>query len=240
MKKMFNLIGLGGKAALPTLFALTAACVLSASSAKAAVTIATWTFSTAWTAASSVNIAAATTAQVSSANLAATVSGTGSTVARTFQGASFQMDFNPAAGVLGTPMSFVLQFTTSANLSSFVITYDAQVSATTASTVNTWAYSTDSGATYTAMSGQPSGNTTTSQVLYTVSQNTAVANGNTIYFRDTVSGASANGTDAYFDNITVTAVPEPTNYALAGFGLMFVGIGAGRFYLARRRSAKAS
>jgi hypothetical protein len=39
---------------------------------------------------------------------------------------------------------------------------------------------------------------------------------------------------------TITAVPEPINYALAGFGLIFVGGSVGRFYLGRRRSATAS
>jgi hypothetical protein len=39
---------------------------------------------------------------------------------------------------------------------------------------------------------------------------------------------------------TINAVPEPINYALAGFGLIFVGGSAGRLYLIRRRSAMAS
>jgi hypothetical protein len=38
----------------------------------------------------------------------------------------------------------------------------------------------------------------------------------------------------------LTAVPEPINWALAGFGLLFVGGTAGRFYLGRRRFATAS
>lgn len=39
---------------------------------------------------------------------------------------------------------------------------------------------------------------------------------------------------------TITPVPEPINYALAGFGLIFVGGSVGRFCLNRRRSATAS
>lgn len=39
---------------------------------------------------------------------------------------------------------------------------------------------------------------------------------------------------------TINAVPEPINCALAGFGLIFVGGTAGRFYLGRRRSITAS
>jgi hypothetical protein len=43
-----------------------------------------------------------------------------------------------------------------------------------------------------------------------------------------------------FGTATITAVPEPINYALAAFGLIFVGGSASRFYLGRRRSATAS
>jgi hypothetical protein len=39
---------------------------------------------------------------------------------------------------------------------------------------------------------------------------------------------------------TLTPVPEPISYALAVFGLIFVGGSASRFYLGRRRSAMAS
>lgn len=46
--------------------------------------------------------------------------------------------------------------------------------------------------------------------------------------------------DTFIDRTVVTAVSEPINYALAGFGKIFVGRGAGRFYLARRRSTTAS
>jgi hypothetical protein len=36
---------------------------------------------------------------------------------------------------------------------------------------------------------------------------------------------------------TISTVPEPVTSALALFGLVFVGVGAGRFYLRRRRQA---
>ena len=62
----------------------------------------------------------------------------------------------------------------------------------------------------------------------------------TIVFKDTLSGyASGNHNGASFDNIAVngiTAVPEPVHYALAAFGLIFVGIRASRFFLPRTRS----
>ena len=43
-----------------------------------------------------------------------------------------------------------------------------------------------------------------------------------------------------FGGTTIVPVPEPINCALAGFGLIFVGASAGRFYLGRRRSTAAS
>jgi hypothetical protein len=46
--------------------------------------------------------------------------------------------------------------------------------------------------------------------------------------------------DISFGGTTITPVPEPINYALVGFGLIFVGVSAGRFYLGRRRSTTAS
>ncbi len=64
------------------------------------------------------------------------------------------------------------------------------------------------------------------------------------------NGAGSYGLSAYINGAyhpytvygvaTINAIPEPTNYALAAFGLVFVGVGAGRFYLAQRRSATAS
>jgi hypothetical protein len=59
----------------------------------------------------------------------------------------------------------------------------------------------------------------------------------TLYFADTTSGESPTLTSW---TLNIDAVPEPITYALAVFGLMFVGIGAGRYFLARRRSTNAS
>jgi hypothetical protein len=54
-----------------------------------------------------------------------------------------------------------------------------------------------------------------------------------------LTGQSRNrGELVSFDNIVVPAVvPEPTNYALAGFGLIFIVGTAGRFYTHRRSRA---
>jgi hypothetical protein len=52
-----------------------------------------------------------------------------------------------------------------------------------------------------------------------------------------VGGVTYNGATG---SATLTPVPEPITYALAAFGLIFVGGSAGRFCLGRRRSATAS
>jgi hypothetical protein len=51
------------------------------------------------------------------------------------------------------------------------------------------------------------------------------ASGSTIYFRNTIGGSIG------FDNIQITAVPEPINYALATFGLCVGGISFGRRFV---------
>lgn len=38
-----------------------------------------------------------------------------------------------------------------------------------------------------------------------------------------------------FGVATITAIPEPINYALSGFGLFFVGVSVGRYCFCRRR-----
>jgi hypothetical protein len=43
-----------------------------------------------------------------------------------------------------------------------------------------------------------------------------------------------------FGGTTITPVPEQINYALAGFGLIFVSVSVGRFHIGRRCSAVAS
>jgi hypothetical protein len=54
--------------------------------------------------------------------------------------------------------------------------------------------------------------------------------GQIITFTATLTGQSRNrGERVSFDNIVVTSVPEPTNYALAGFGLIFINQHGGAF-----------
>ena len=57
-----------------------------------------------------------------------------------------------------------------------------------------------------------------------------------------ITGNFGNGniSGVTFSDFTMTSLPEPINYALAGFGLIFVGGSFGRFFLGRRRFATAS
>jgi len=73
--------------------------------------------------------------------------------------------------------------------------------------------------------------------------------GNAVTFTDTLSSyGKGSGNVAKFDNLTfdtvvtlgdivVTPVPEPITCALALFGLVFAGRGAGRYYQARKRQS---
>jgi hypothetical protein len=247
MRKMFDLIGFGGKTALPSFFALTAACALSVSSAEAAV-VATWDFTTTWSSGTTVNLGAASVGNgVSAGNLNGNITASGSSaivrVATGGQSGAF-MQFNPNTTGTGQPMNFILQLTANQALDAFTISYYASVSATTGSRVDTWAYSLNSGTTWVNFTTQPA-NATTAFAQYNVAppSGVSVASGGTIWFRDTLTGATANNVNANFDTINVSAlavVPEPVTYALAVFGLVFVGGSAGRFYIGRRRLATVS
>jgi len=134
--------------------------------------------------------------------------------------------------------AFVLTLTTpaSVSLSSFSITYDYLATLVTGSSgaQNNWTVS--------GGSGFSSQTTTISQdgQWHTVTVNftggTLAAN-STITFTDTLSGYTAgNSFIAAFDNIQVSAVPEPVNLALGVFGLCVVGVGVGRRFSSRMRA----
>ena len=50
-----------------------------------------------------------------------------------------------------------------------------------------------------------------------------------------VASAQNSGVNFNPANLKISAVPEPANYALAAFGLVFAGVGVGRCYLRRQR-----
>ena len=204
--------------------------------ANAASTVATWDFTTTWTSATTVNLAGTAGAYITGTpNLNGTITGTGSTaitrVATGGQSGAY-MQFNPQTSGNGQPMQFTLQLTAGAPMSGFTISYYGRVSATTAADTQSWAYSTDGGANWTTLTTQP-GTLTTTWTQYTVTPNVSVASG-TVWFRNTLSGATANNQNTEFDTISITAVPEPVNVALGVFGLSAVVVGVGRRYLRKR------
>jgi len=141
------------------------------------------------------------------------------------------LEFHTTGGGAGQN-SLVLHIT-GTGLGSFVLTY--ATSDSTAATVQTWAYSLD-GTTWTTASTVTATSSFATSTVDFSSFNSTLANQANVYFEDifTIAG---NGKNLSFDNIAInaTAVPEPITYALAIFGLVFVGGGLGRFYLARLR-----
>ncbi len=243
MRKMLNLIGLGGKTALPAIIACAAACLLSVSSAKAALT-ATWSN---WTA-SPQTAALAGTGPITSGSITgdANVQGSINVTTPTTGGNNAGSIASGGSYILETPSNNGHQlagstFTISLNLSGAATITDIQLayicgSATLSPTSITWVVG-GSGSSGTISTTTLSGTTWTAIDL---SLTGVATTGTSITITGTlVGGATGTGGTLGFDDVQVTAVPEPTNYALAGFGLMFVGVGAGRFYLARRRSASA-
>lgn len=133
--------------------------------------------------------------------------------------------------------SFVLTLTTptSVSLSSFSITYDYLATDVGGSGAqNDWTVSGGSGFSAQSTTISQDGNWHTITVNFTGG---TVAANSTITFTDTLSSyATGNSFIAAFDNIQVSAVPEPVNVALGIFGLGAVGAGAGRRLYLRMRA----
>lgn len=130
---------------------------------------------------------------------------------------------------------FILQLTTSAAISGpFTIQYTAQRSNDAGGpTTDTWAYSMNSGGTWTTFGTDTIG-TSFASFSQTTPTLTASA-GSSIWFRDMFSGATDNKGTTDFNNISVSAVPEPVNVALGIFaGVLVVG-GVARTRAVRNR-----
>ncbi len=248
MIKMLNVINLDVKTALLAICACAAACLFSVSSAKADL-IAQWQFNS-YTGGGGalVNFAPdyGTQQATATANSPLGFHETDAQIAGT------TINENTASA----PNNFAIQMTagggagadvltlqiSGTGLQNFIVTYASQSSS---GQNQTWSYSTTGLAgSYTTLTTLNANTTFALTGILTADFSTAngtLANASTVYLQDIVT-AGGNGTTIAFDNIAINAVPvpEPTNYALAGFGLMFVGVGAGRFYLARRRLATAS
>jgi hypothetical protein len=244
---MFSLIGFGVRMALPALLACAAVCVMSSSSAKAAVVLG-YNF------------------QASNGNASTTVA---NTTPGTFSGTGLTVTYGTTpwtGGTIGIRANTASMPTAqnTANYFSFSITpnsgYVLNLGGTGALTLdygrNLWALgavfnwslysSLDSyGSSITTGSASTQSALNSASVTLSSSFNNIGSSGVTfrLYVWD---GNSVNNTTTYgyFDNValngTVAPVPEPINYALAVFGLVFAGGSAGRFYLGRRRSATTS
>lgn len=114
--------------------------------------------------------------------------------------------------------SFLITVST-AGYEDVVLTYATRGTSSGFST-HTWAYSTD-GTVFTDAT-TITGRTSTSFTTQTVdlSAITAVDNLSTLWFRVTLSGASASNGNNRFDNIQINAVPEPTVAVLGGLGFL--------------------
>ncbi len=244
MRKVSVLTGLGGKLVLPAVFAITAGCLLSVASARASV--ATWSN---WSA----NPQAATIANsgpmtagsfrgnaTGSGSVSVMEPGAGGNTAGTIHSGGSYMLQAPAPGgnTLNTrTFTITLTFATGGGaVSDIYMSYIRGSSAISPTTI-TWAVS-GIGSSGSIATTTLSGTAWTAVDLSLTSLKTT---GTSLVLTGTFSGGTGTGTAGSigFDDIQVTAVPEPTNYALAGFGLMFVGVGVGRSYFGRRRSTTA-
>jgi hypothetical protein len=244
MSKKFLLIGLGSRTALAVFVALTAACFLFGSNAQAAL-VATWSN---WSA----NPQAATvtgTGPISSGSFNGNAAGSilatvsepasgGNTSGSIASAGSYLLEAPRFSFVSLNTTTFTISITTSGAMTISMIQLSYLRGNSISPTSIAWAVS------GTGASGVIASTTLTGTTWQTVDLNITTAvketGANTITITGTFSGASTGTAGTIgFDDIQVV-VPEPTSYALAGFGLVFVGVGAGRFCLARRRSAVAA
>ena len=224
-------------AALPARCAIIAlaVCMLSISSAKAAV-IAQWNLDAGSQAASTVNGAFLSAAST----LAITPGGASLAFPTTGGNPNGYAELTGKANAIGNPtFAFSITANTAQALTSLTFDYISTKNDVTGTL--SWTYKIGAGGTVTSLgSVNLSGAAWTPETL-NLSSIPTLSNGQQVFFVATLSNVNGlnNGNDSEiaFDNFTVNAVPEPITYALAAFGLIFVGGAAGRFYLGRRRSA---
>jgi hypothetical protein len=208
----------GARAVLPALFTFTAACVLSVSSAQAATTFSTFNANGSSTASSSDFSDSATLGAPSGTD---TVLGSG--------GSSLLITDNHLGGGGSSTLTFTLDNTAGGNVNLASLQYAYSASVNGSATIS-WSLNTVSAGSQVVFNGAK---TDTINLVGVVPDNSVFT------LVGTLTG-TANANNINFSSFSITAVPEPINYALAGFGLIFVGVGAGRFYLGRRRSVTAS
>ena len=220
-----------------------AVCLVCVSSSRAAVNMGIWTFPT--------------TSGPPTPNAGSTHTGTTVSMALT-GGATYSANgttLNAPTGGTATK-ALTLTYTSAAHtptitisltgglagFSLYTLTYAAANTGSSTARTMTWTYSLNGGA-FTAFTTAQT-DTIAASTTFAAQSDTFTgvnfATATSLVFRGTLTGATSTGRGARFDNITLTAaVPEPTNYALAGFGLIFIVGIAGRQVLVCRRSRAA-
>jgi hypothetical protein len=219
------LLGLPRFGVVAALLGLLAFIGLSASSAKASVT---WgSFGTAGTSIGTVN-ADTYDYYFSGATLTQSGGGGFTSQAGGVPSSGTFLQSASGAGMNGTSIILTLQNSTPVNLLSlnYIYALGGGFGVTTPSI--TWAYSVNGGGSSVLGSGFG---------YLSLSGIGPVGAGSTITFTGTLSGADGSTPSVGFDNFDIESVPEPVNYALAGFGLIFVVGSAG--YTLRRKACAA-
>jgi hypothetical protein len=197
-----------------------------------ALSVAVWDLDSAWTGGASATINASGYSSVVGTPTLLATANSKSTIQNLGSPDHYLRFYQDANGNHSLGGDFILRITAAQSLNTFSITYDAQTSATGGAANNLWQYSLNNGTSWTTIKTEAIG---TAWGSHTVDLNISLAANATIWFRDTLQGGGSKGT-ADFNNITVTAVPEPVNVALGVFGLCAIGVGAGRRYLAKAKS----
>jgi hypothetical protein len=138
-------------------------------------------------------------------------------------------DYYMTFGVSDNTSYFTIQVT-GTGLSGFAVGYDAN--AIFVNPAQLWEYSVNSGASWSSAGlTQPGNIVAFNWTSYNVdfSSATSLNGASTVWLRNTFGNGAGQ-----FDNIQVTAVPEPVNVAMGIFGLGLVGTTAGRRFLAKR------
>jgi hypothetical protein len=226
MKKNYGLFcglsRLGVGAVLPALLVFAAACILSVSSAQADVT--GWDF-TGMSYSGQGAYSATSGSDFTSASLA--VSGNSTHFVN--ESGNLQTSYLDNRN---NTLTFTLTSSSTITLTSLTYSYNYDDTGTPGTTTIVWTLGTftSSGSENVINDGNSSGS-------IDLSAAGANATGTTFTLTGTQTGVPGVSGNIDFSNFSITAVPEPVNFALAGFGLLFVGGSAGRFYLARRRAS---
>ena len=221
----YGLSRLGVGAVLPALLAFTAACVLSVSSAQAGVT--EWDFTGSTYSGQGPYTPPTSGSDFIPVSTSLAVSGNGHAANTGFLITSY-------SSTGSSTLTFTLNSSSTVSLTGLTYSYNYANSGSVSPTI-VWTLGsfTSSGTENNINNGTSSGS------IDLTAAGSSNNSGTTFTLTGTQTGVTGVNGNIDFYNFSITAVPEPVNYALAGFGLIFVGGSAGRFYLARRRVTTA-